>query len=125
MPLQAVGMGHRPSAIYLPECDRLHIERAKIVDYLLSDGNGRGKAGFFRRLGFHSDRWEELADALRHQASSNPVCSQFDSPYGTRYVVEGSLLSPDGRWPPARIATVWLLESATSQRPRLITAFPA
>ena len=100
------------------------MDRAKIVDYLLSDENGRGKARFFRRLGFHPDRWQELADALRDHARGNPVSAVFDSSYGTRYVVEGSLRSPDGRQPPANIATVWLVEHG-AHAPRLITAFPA
>jgi hypothetical protein len=117
-------MESRQCASRLPNPERLRIDRAKIVDYLLSDENGRGKARFFRRLGFHPDQWEELADALRDQARSNPVSTEFDSPYGVRYVVEGPLRSPDGRWPPALVATVWLVESDT-QAPRLITAFPA
>jgi hypothetical protein len=111
--------------VYLPDPDRLRIDRAKIVDYLLSDENGKGKARFFRRLGFHPERWDVLADALRHQATNNPVSSKVASPYGTRYVVNGSLISPDGRQPPANVATVWLLEPATLLSPRLITAYPA
>jgi hypothetical protein len=44
-----------------------------------------------------------------------------DTAFGTRYTVEGKILSPDGRNP--RIRTVWLIETGRSGA-RLITAYP-
>ena len=36
----------------LPSLDRLRVDQTKIVDYLLSEANSRGKSKFFLGLGF-------------------------------------------------------------------------
>lgn len=89
--------------------------------YLLSHANGQGKAGFFLAFSFWPEAWAEFADALKAQARSNPVAVAVDSPYGTRYSVDGELQTPSGRRP--RVRTVWILEHG-SDEPRLITAYP-
>lgn len=102
---------------YLPRAPR-----PKVVDYLLSQSHpdGRDKAAFFTRFGFRADQWEQLADALREIAASNPAINVVESAYGTRYTVDGALQSPDGRAPSVR--TVWMVEAG--KLPRLITAHP-
>ena len=54
----------------LPNAEQARVDRAKVVDYLLSTEHekGRDKAGFFARFGFAAERWEDLADALRVHA---------------------------------------------------------
>lgn len=108
--------------ILLPNTDRAEVDRAKITDYLLNllHPDGRSKAVFFMRFGFRVEDWETLAAALKEVGMSNPVSSMIESPYGTRYTVDGSLRSPDGRSP--RVRTVWIVES--ENLPRLITAYP-
>jgi len=105
--------------------DRAHsrVDRAKIVDYLLSTTHpdGRTKAEFFMRLGFRAERWQELADALREVGASNPVASLVEGNYGLRYTVDGPLRAPDGRAP--RVRTVWIVEPDEISA-RLITAHP-
>lgn len=100
------------------------VDRAKIVDYLLSASHpdGRGKAAFFIAFGFSSRRWELLRDALLAHARSQPVIRIVESEYGTRYTVEGSLETPSGRRPSVR--TVWIMEVG-SPGPRFVTAHPA
>ena len=44
---------------------RLHVDEAKIVGYLLSHSNGQGKAAFFLRFGFLPGAWTEMAEALK------------------------------------------------------------
>ena len=100
---------------------QLRVDESKITGYLLSHANGRGKAVFFLGLGFRVEAWQELAEAVKAQAIANPVATTVDSPYGTRYSVDGELLTPSGRQP--RVRSVWILESG-SDRLRLITAFP-
>lgn len=100
---------------------RLHVDEAKIVGYLLSHSNGQGKAAFFLRFGFLPGAWTEMAEALKQQARSNPVVTAVDSPYGTRYSVDGELQTPSGRLP--RVRTVWILESDAVEF-RLVTAHP-
>jgi hypothetical protein len=100
---------------------RLHVDEAKIVGYLLSHSNGQGKAAFFLRFGFLPGAWAEMAEALKQLARSNPVVTAVDSPYGTRYSVDGELQTPSGRLP--RVRTVWMLENDSDEF-RLITAYP-
>ena len=54
----------------LPNAEQARVDRAKVVDYLLSAEHekGRDKAQFFVRFGFAAERWEDLADALRVHA---------------------------------------------------------
>jgi hypothetical protein len=105
----------------LPFAHRLRVDELKILEYLLSHSNGQGKAAFFFGFGFQPEKWMTLADALKSQARRNPVVVEVDSPYGTRYSVDGELETPGGRRP--RVRTVWILER-NSDEPRLITAHP-
>jgi hypothetical protein len=107
----------------LPNADEAYVDRAKIVEYLLSatHPDGRVKARFFSRFGFKAAEWEILAEALRLLGTTNPVVAILESPYGTRYTVDGLMGCPDGRSPSVR--TVWIVEHF-DPRPRLITAHP-
>ena len=68
----------------LPNLANLVIERAKIVDYLLSDlhEDGRHKAAFFRGFGHRSELWTELVDALRRHATEHEVKQLEATPFG-------------------------------------------
>ena len=59
----------------LPNAAQARVDRAKVVDYLLStDHENRDKAEFFLRFGFSKERWEDLAGALRvHGATHEAV----------------------------------------------------
>lgn len=105
----------------LPETAILKVDEPKVVSYLLSMSNSHGKAAFFLGFGFRPDAWKAMADALKQQARSNRVAFSVDSPYGTRYSVDGELETPGGRRP--RVRTVWIRE-ADSDELRLITAHP-
>lgn len=107
----------------LPNAQSLVVEQAKIVDYLLSETHedGRHKAAFFRRFGFVSEFWPELADALRHHALEHELAREEPSPFGRRFIVEGIMHMPDGRTPFVR--TVWFLR-ANETAPRFVTAYP-
>lgn len=106
----------------LPNREHARVDRAKITDYLLSTSHpdGYGKAVFFMRLGFRLAEWEVLAGALRELGTSNPVSTEVESRFGTRYTVDGPLAAPDGRTPLVR--TVWIVDSGGP--PRLVTAYP-
>ncbi len=107
----------------LPHADRLEIPQAKVVQYLLSSTHraGRGKAGFFAACGFQVSAWETLADALRQQAKGNDVTLSEDTPFGTRYIIEGPLVAPNGRQ--LKVRTVWFIDK-DGQTPRFVTAYP-
>lgn len=107
----------------LPHVDRLEVPQAKMVQYLLSSIHraGRGKAGFFSVFGFQASAWEVLADALRQHARDNAVTLSEDTPFGTRYIIEGPLEAPNGRQ--LQVRTVWFIDEG-GQAPRFVTAYP-
>ncbi len=107
----------------LPDADLVRVDRAKVVDYLLSrtHPDGRSKAEFFTRFGFKVENWQVLADALGAVGISNPVTAVVQSPHGTRYTVDGPMQSPYGRTP--RIRTVWIVAPG-HPGPGLVTAHP-
>jgi uncharacterized protein DUF6883 len=109
--------------VKLPNWDRATVPDSKIRDYLLSPTHrdGRFKAAFFTRFGFTRDDWVILADALLQHAREHEIAREESSPFGTRYVIEGPLHSPEGRSPPVR--TVWFIETGEDV-PRFITAYP-
>jgi hypothetical protein len=72
-------------------------------------------------LGFSSDAWEGLVKALLSHAAENEVAKIEDSPFGTRYIIEGMLVAPDRRG--AVVRSVWFIE-AGEQIPRFVTAYP-
>ncbi len=108
----------------LPNADQARVDRAKVVNYLLSLGHEEGapKAGFFLGFGFTRERWEDLADALRVHAASHEVTRGLETPYGVNYSVDGPMPTPDGRIP--LVKTVWAVDEG-SAIPRLVTAYPA
>ena len=107
----------------LPNLNKAIIPPAKLTQYLLSSAHpyGRHKAAFFRRFGFREGSWRVLASALLAHADEHEVAGAEDTPFGTRYNVEGRLRTPDGRNPVVRV--VWFLETGDN-RPRLVTAYP-
>jgi hypothetical protein len=106
----------------MPNAERAFVPEEKVTRYLLDPRNprSRGKPGFFGSFGFRREAWGELVQALLAHAREGEVVEQEETPFGTQYLVEGSLTAPDGRAPLVR--AVWL---ERGEGPRLITAFPA
>jgi hypothetical protein len=107
----------------LPHIDAALIPAKKIVNYLLSEAHeaGRDKANFFKRFGFTAETWEVLAQAFLQHAAQHEIAKIESSPFGSRYVIEGSLQTPSGRSPQVRV--VWFID--TGERvPRFVTAYP-
>lgn len=107
----------------LPNYDKAIVPRRKITDYLLSSAHrdGHGKAEFFFHFGFTLESWQTLVEALLHHASQNEIAKIEETPFGTRYVIEGELETPVGRTPVIRV--VWFIEIG-EEMPRLVTAYP-
>ena len=107
----------------MPNADNAGIPKAKIADYLLllSHPEGGGKAIFFYGFGFTASAWEVLADAFREHAQTHDVTKVEPTPFGARYVVEGTITAPDGRTPNVRV--VWFLDDGATVL-RFITAYP-
>ena len=107
----------------LPNCERAVVPEAKITQYLLSPTHpdGWSKERFFARFDFSATVWRALADALLRHAAENEVVKTEESPFGTRYIVEGVIRTPDGRMP--EIRSVWFIE-AGEDFARFVTAYP-
>lgn len=107
----------------LPNCEQANVPQEKLVDYLLSSTHpdGQVKARFFTAYGFASENWQQFAAALVTHAQEHAVASVERTAFGTRYVIEGILRTPDGRNPMVRV--VWFIEDGETN-PRLVTAYP-
>ena len=62
-----------------------------------------------------------LRTRLGEHATRHEVAAIEESPFGTRYVVDGIMSTPDGREP--RVRSVWFIEAGESV-PRFVTAYP-
>lgn len=108
----------------LPNGENALIPMSKIERYLLSGTHtvGRTKARFFQSVGYQRANPSVLASDLRSIARTGQVSDVVRTRHGAKYVVDGDLLTPSGSG--LRIRTVWIVE-AGSNRPRLVTAYPA
>ncbi|MBE2196865.1 MAG: hypothetical protein IAE83_22020 [Anaerolinea sp.] len=108
----------------LPNYERCEVPEAKITKYLLNLGsiNGKSKAQFFLAFGFTIDKWEIMAQAFKQHAADHEVTAVVPrQSFGTNYVIEGALLTPDGRNPLVRV--IWTI-NVGGDIPRLTSAYP-
>jgi len=109
--------------MFIPNADRVTVPKEKICGYLLSTSHpaGQSKAVFFLKFGFKVENWRELAIRLECHARDNPVAALKSSTFGTRYVVDGLLLAPNGV--ALNVRSVWFITRGT-EIPRFTTAHP-
>ncbi|OFW13205.1 MAG: hypothetical protein A3F70_16975 [Acidobacteria bacterium RIFCSPLOWO2_12_FULL_67_14] len=107
----------------VPNAERARIDRAKLRDYLLSTTHpiGRFKARFFLSLGFASERWEELAEALRIQHLTQDAEAGPPTVHGRKYTIRAILVGPTGQSAP--VVSVWFVPTG-GDAPRFVTAYP-
>jgi len=115
---------HRTGAsLNLPNANAAEVPENKVVGYLLSTTHtaGKSKAAFFGKHGFVVANWQALARALREHASKDPVLQTNETAFGRRYIVDGTLLPPDGNV--LNVRSVWFITRET-MIPRFATAHP-
>ena len=107
----------------MPDWSEAIVPLAKIQRYLLSETHrtGKSKAAFFRSYGFDVRRPQELAHELKNLAKRYPVSEEIVSEYGTKYVIDGIMLTPS--CDAVGVRTVWVVNRGGSY-PRFITAYP-
>lgn len=107
----------------LPNADKAIIDSEKIRGYVLSPTHpvGRFKAAFFVRFGYSAEKWMEFEQCLRGLILSQDVAAVEETPYGRKYVVEGSIGIPSGK--ALEVVTVWVILKKQSI-PRFVTAYP-
>ena len=106
----------------LPSFAKADVPEAKITEYLLNKAHpsNQGKAAFFLSFGFTLANWAIFADALRNHATTYEVARVSETEHGSKYVVEGALVTPDRRNPDVRV--VWAVDTGETA-PRLVTAY--
>lgn len=106
----------------LPDGENAEIPRGKILNYLLSRSHpvGSAKARYFSSRGYRVGASDVLDRDLRVVAAEGTVESTEETVWGTKYVVVGSLVAPDGD--PLELATVWMRRA--EDLPVLVTAYP-
>jgi hypothetical protein len=106
----------------IPNIEQAVVAYDRIVGYLLNPEHPEGgdKCEYFIRFGFSVAQWEVLAMALIDHAARNEVMKTEATKYGTRYVVEGPVTTPDKRNPELR--SVWFIRNDETF-PRLVTAY--
>jgi hypothetical protein len=109
----------------VPNRDQASVPERKLRDYLLSLSHpvGKSKARFFRGLGFDESTIDQLREELKEVIQRAPVEETERTSHGTKYVVVGSIRSPDGE--EVTIRTVWMIEEEGPGAPRFVTAYPA
>lgn len=107
----------------LPWAYQAVISESKLKEYLLSDEHplGRTKAQVLKRFGYSSESWMILGEDLRTLARNNDVVLVETSPFGTRFVVDGVLHTPNGR--ELLLRSVWFVD-IDSEIPHFVTAYP-
>lgn len=107
----------------LPNGANAVVPAAKLTEYLLSVTHpvGRAKARFFRMFGYSEENAALLQEGLLLIAERNEVKEIKEAPFGAKYVIDGDLVTPDGRT--VRISSVWVIEEEGP--PRFVTAYPA
>jgi hypothetical protein len=107
----------------LPNANEANVPESKISGYLLAVDHptGRGKALFFRALGFRSDQPSDLRNALLQHAAIHAVSSVQQTSFGAKYLIDGRIVGPAGTT--AQVRSVWLIKN-DEHIPRLITAYP-
>ena len=108
----------------LPNDEKAYVPEQKVRDYLLSETQavGRAKAKYFLSLEYTEEDADQLAGDLLSIGKSEGVSQQVTSDYGTKYVIDGDLITPVGTT--VRLRTVWVVEPY-DERPRFVTAYPA
>jgi hypothetical protein len=107
----------------LPNAEQAIVPSRKITDYLLSTSHrdGQHKAAFFCAYGFTTENRELLASALLKHVQAHEVVETVSTAFGQKYVVEGHLITADGRNP--KVRTVWFI-AKNQEVATLVTAYP-
>jgi hypothetical protein len=107
----------------LPNANLAVVPDEKVTKYLLDEYHpqNKGKAKFYEMIGYNKINPQSLAKTLHNLAENGTVTEVEPTARGTKYVVEGSINAPNGRF--YQIISVWIIQN-TEKEPRLVTAYP-
>lgn len=107
----------------MPNSANADIPDLKLTGYLLSETHpdGMAKARLLRSAGYNQRNSDTLKQDLLAIARNGLVTDVISNEYGTKYVVDGELNSPDGIV--LQMRTIWIV-AVGQVRPRLVTLYP-
>ena len=107
----------------LPNRSEAYVPPEKLHNYLLSltHSTGQSKARFFHRFGFRKANAELLEAALLLVAQTGNILFETVTPFGVKYIIDGSLQTPSNAV--IAVRTIWIIEH-NERRPRFVTAYP-
>ena len=107
----------------LPNRENAYVTFEKIRYYLISETHpiGKWKAKIFHSYGFNDTNIEFLIKGLLTIVNTEEIEDIVKSVYGTKYVLDGSLQTPEGKF--LKVRTIWIIERGKTQ-PRFVTAYP-
>jgi hypothetical protein len=108
---------------WLSNPQSLHVETAKVTDYLLNSDHpiGGSKAEFFKAVGFSRENVDQFIAALRTHAAQNKIANVILHRYGVKTVVDCFMPTPSGN--AYCIRCVWN-DHQDGAPPKLVTAHP-
>jgi hypothetical protein len=107
----------------LPRARAAIVDGDKVMGYLISDTHPTGmhKARWLKGCGFSPEKPGTLVRALREHALRNEAHRMESSVFGRRYVIDGTLLTPNGGREEDR--SIWFVDRGADV-PRLVTLYP-
>lgn len=107
--------------MFLSELYKIKVPLEKLTNYLLNNHHpdGWSKASFFNKMGIVNA--ELLREIIEDIVLNNPVVAATDSPFGKKFIVDGTYTGiPNKRF---RLRTVWIVLAET-EICTFITAYP-
>jgi hypothetical protein len=110
-------------SMLLPNRTQAYIPLPKLTEYLLSETHavGKSKARFFRSFGFDEQNVAFLEQGLLEIAQTERIVNVIQSPFGTKYIIDGILETPSNVF--VNVRTIWIIE-IDDTKPRFVTAYP-
>lgn len=107
----------------LPNLENAYIQPQKLTGYLLSETHtvGASKAKLLRAFGFDETNVAMLEQELLNIARTQTVQDTISTEHGTKYVIDGSIATPQARL--LKLRTVWIIDTGQAI-PRFVTARP-
>ncbi|MCY7352028.1 MAG: hypothetical protein LH606_15420 [Cytophagaceae bacterium] len=95
----------------LPNADLATVTDEKITDYLLNamHPQNKGKAAFYAQVGYSPANADTLRKTLVGLAKTGLVVETEPTPHGTKYVVVGPIVAPNGR--SYELLSIWMTET--------------
>lgn len=110
--------------IAMPNSIAARTHKEKFVGYFLNREHPKGgsKARLFESiLGYNTENWNKLSDALFDGLQTSPVTTVEETKHGVKYTVNIPVTGLLGK--KADVHTVWQIDNGTNM-PRIITAYP-